>query len=61
MREASLGDGRRLEDINLRNANGRWMMSANIDGKPLPEREVTREDATVFRFQKVVTMEELFL
>jgi hypothetical protein len=45
----SLDDGRRLEDINLRNANGRWMMSANIDGKPLPEREVTREDATVFK------------
>ncbi|MBR6980044.1 MAG: hypothetical protein IKH88_09450 [Prevotella sp.] len=61
MREASLGDGRRIEDINLRNANGKWMMSATIDGKPLREREVTREDATVFRFQKVVTMEELFL
>lgn len=61
MREASLGDGRRLEDINLRNANGKWMMSATIDCKPLREREVTREDATVFRFQKVVTMEELSL
>ena len=45
----SLEDGRRIEDINLRNDNGRWMMSANIDGKPLPEREVTREDATVFK------------
>ena len=56
----SLGDGRRLEDINLRNDNGRWMMSANIDGKPLPEREVTREDATTFK-QGQQTMADIVL
>ena len=60
MREASLDDGRKLEDINLRNANGRWMMSATIDGKPLPEREVTREDATVFK-QGQQTMSDIVL
>ena len=60
MREASLDDGRRLEDINLRNANGRWMMSATIDGKPLPEWEVTREDATVFK-QGQQTMADIVL
>ena len=56
----SLDDGRRLEDINLRNANGKWMMSATIDGKPLPEREVTREDATVFK-QGQQTMSDIVL
>ena len=60
MREASLDDGRRIEDINLRNDNGRWMMSAHIDGKPLPEREVTREDATVFK-QGQQTMADIVL
>ncbi len=60
MREVSLDDGRKLEDINLRNANGRWMMSATIDGKPLPEREVTREDATVFK-QGQQTMADIVL
>ena len=59
-KSVSLEDGRRLEDINLRNANGRWMMSATIDGKPLPEREVTREDATVFK-QGQQTMSDIVL
>ena len=59
-KSVSLGDGRRLEDINLRNDNGRWMMSATIDGKPLPEREVTREDATVFK-QGQQTMSDIVL
>ena len=59
-KSVSLDDGRRLEDINLRNTNGRWMMSANIDGKPLPEREVTREDATVFK-QGQQTMSDIVL
>ena len=36
------------------------MMSANIDGKPLPEREVTREDATVFK-QGQQTMSDIVL
>ena len=45
----ALTDGRRVDDINLRNVNGKWMMTANIDGKPLPEREITREDATIFK------------
>lgn len=56
----SLEDGRRLEDINLRNANGKWMMSATINGKPLPEREVTREDATTFK-QGQQTMSDIVL
>ena len=59
-KSVSLEDGRRLEDINLRNANGRWMMSANIDGKALPEREVTREDATTFK-QGQQTMADIVL
>ena len=59
-KSVSLDDGRRLEDINLRNANGKWMMSANIDGKALPEREVTREDATVFK-QGQQTMADIVL
>ena len=59
-KSVSLGDGRRLEDINLRNDNGRWMMSATIDGKPLPEREDTREDATVFK-QGQQTMSDIVL
>ena len=59
-KSVSLDDGRRLEDINLRNANGKWMMSATIDGKPLPEREVTREDATVFK-QGQQTMSDIVL
>ena len=59
-KSVSLDDGRRLEDINLRNTNGKWMMSATIDGKPLPEREVTREDATVFK-QGQQTMADIVL
>ena len=59
-KSVSLEDGRRLEGINLRNANGKWMMSAKIDGKPLPEREVTREDATVFK-QGQQTMSDIVL
>ena len=59
-KSVSLDDGRRLEDINLRNANGKWMMSANIDGKALPEREVTREDATTFK-QGQQTMADIVL
>jgi len=59
-KSVSLEDGCRLEDINLRNDNGRWMMSTNIDGKALPEREVTREDATVFK-QGQQTMSDIVL
>ena len=36
------------------------ILSANIDGKPLPEREVTREDATVFK-QGQQTMSDIVL
>ena len=59
-RTVALTDGRKLEDINLRNANGKWLMTANIDGKPLPEREITRDDATVFK-QGQQTMSDIVL
>ena len=59
-RTVALTDGRKLEDISLRNANGKWLMSANIDGKALPEREVTREDATTFK-QGQQTMSDIVL
>ena len=55
-----LTDGRTVDDISLRNVNGRWMMSARINGKPLPEREVTREDATTFK-QSQQTMSDVVL
>ena len=45
----SLEDGRKVENISLRNVNGQWLMSANLDGKPLPERELTKEDAVTFK------------
>ena len=45
----ALSDGRKVEDISLRNSGGKWLMTANIDGKPLPEREISHKDATVFK------------
>ena len=45
----ALDDGRKVENVNLRNDNGRWLMAASIDGKPLPEREVTHDDAVIFK------------
>lgn len=59
-RTVPLTDGRKLEDISLRNANGKWLMTANIDGKPLPEREITRDDATIFK-QGQQTMSDIVL
>ena len=59
-RTVALTDGRKLEDISLRNANGKWLMTANIDGKPLPEREITRDDATIFK-QGQQTMSDIVL
>ena len=59
-RTVALTDGRKLVDISLRNANGKWLMTANIDGKPLPEREITRDDATVFK-QGQQTMSDIVL
>ncbi len=59
-RSVALTDGRKVDDINLRNVNGRWMMSATIDGKPLPEREVSRSDAAVFK-QSRQTMSDVVL
>lgn len=46
--------------IRLRNANGKWMMSANIESKHLPEREITRDDATAFK-QGLQTMSDIVL
>ena len=45
----ALDDGRMVENVNLRNDNGKWVMAASIDGKPLPEREVSHDDAIVFK------------
>ena len=45
----ALEDGRKVENVNLRNDNGKWLMAASIDGKPLPEREVTHDDAVIFK------------
>ncbi|MBR0539065.1 MAG: hypothetical protein IJK36_02430 [Bacteroidales bacterium] len=48
-KSVSLDDGRKIEDIQLRNANGKWLMTANLDGKPMPQREISMEDARTFK------------
>ena len=48
-KSVALDDGRKIEDIQLRNANGKWLMTANLDGKPMPQREISMEDARTFK------------
>ena len=45
----ALEDGRRVDDISLRNTGGKWIMTASIDGKPMPQREISMEDAKTFK------------
>ena len=45
----ALADGRIVDEIALRNAEGKWLMSANINGTPLPEREISHKDAVAFK------------
>ena len=56
----TLDDGRMVENVNMRNDNGIWVMAASIDGKPLPEREVSHDDAIVFK-QGQQTMADIVL
>lgn len=48
-KSVSLEDGRRVDDISLRNSNGKWIMTASIDGKPMPQKEVSEVDARTFK------------
>ena len=49
LKSVTLEDGRKVENISLKNAGDKWIMTANIDGKPMPQREVSEGDAKTFK------------
>ena len=50
----------RIDDFFIRNVNGDWRLSANIDGKRMPEISIPHEDVVAYKHGRM-TQEEITL